>query len=836
MWPDGSWKDSRGAGQLNEEGSPTQSPSHTGTLFIDPETGSMRRTIVFALCLVGSFYTAFYLVDRGTLPRAGPQALFILLLAASLWVTEAIPAFAVGILVIGMKIALLGKPGGAFATTAHDWEKFIAVMGHPLVWLFFGGFVLAAGMAKTGLDRRLAMLLLPRFGSRPSAVLLGVMSVTFLLSMFISNTATTAMMLAMLMPLVASNDICGRYRRGLLLGLAVAANLGGMGSLIGTPPNAIAVAALAEVEPSYQIGFLQWLFLGLPPGVASLLLAWVVLARAFASAQATIPLDFAEHTSDHGHPASPQQWQTFTVSVTFLATLLLWLTSQWHQIPTAAVSFLPIVVFTTTGVLGAKEIRGLNYDVLFLIAGGLALGETVTETGLSQWIVARLPLEGFDVLGVTILMAYLTVVLSNFMSNTAAANVLIPIGVTIATGFEARVALPIAFAASAAMCLPVATPPNALAFATGYCQVRDFLWLGLLIGLIVPMVGIGWLWLTLDSVLALTTSGDARPQVEVVIGPRQAAQGGDAATSGPLDFPFGVDFDRSGNLYVVEMTGGRVLKRDVRGKLTTIAGRPEAGYSGDGGPAAQATFREMHNLAVDAEDNLFIADSSNHCIRRIDAKTGVVTTFSGNGQQGFDQDTGNAKSARYKKVISIAFNPSKDALFVADIYNVRIRRIDMAHDIVETVAGTGRSAVPRDGDAAVASPLVDPRAVAADGAGNVYILERAGHALRVVDRQGKIRTVAGNGKKGYRDGTALQAQFDGPKHLCLDDAGNVYIADDGNHAIRKYDPYTATVTTVLGRGHGDAEYTLNKPHGVAWHDGWLYVVDSGNNRILRMRP
>ena len=186
---------------------------------------------------------------------------------------------------------------------------------------------------------------------------------------------------------------------------------------------------------------------------------------------------------------------------TMIATIGMWLTSQWHGVPTAAVSFIPIVLLTTTGILGVREIRSLSYDVLFLMAGGLALGQMVTETGLSDWIVSHLPLQGLGQAGLVLLLSYTTVVLSNFMSNTAAANILIPLGVTLASGFESSVAVGIAFGASAAMGLPVATPPNAMVYATGRCSATDFLKTGIVMGVIVPAIGAIWLWLVLKTVV-----------------------------------------------------------------------------------------------------------------------------------------------------------------------------------------------------------------------------------------------------------------------------------------------------------------------------------------------
>lgn len=439
---------------------------------------------------------------ESSLEPASTRALFILLLAAGLWLSDAIPAYSVGILVIALKIALLGRPDGVFAKDNKDWEHFVQVLGHPLVWLFFGGFVLAAGMAHCGLDRLLAKGLLKRVGTSPRAVLFGMMGVTFVLSMFMSNTATTAMMLAIVTQLGANgsgqNDNA-RYRVGLLVGTAVAANLGGVASLIGTPPNAIAVGALAELTPAVEVSFLGWMLIGLPPAVVCLIVAWLLLCWWYPSQRESI--DFAASSAGKLHAPVAPRWQLVVVALTLVATFAAWLTSSLHGIPSAAVAFLPIVVFTTTGLLSVQEIRNLPYDVLFLLAGGLALGETVTETGLSTWIVAQLPLDGLSPLAIACALGYLTVLLSNFMSNTAASNVLVPIGVAVAAGFESQVAVLVAFGASAAMCLPVATPPNSIVFSTGLCRTGDFLRIGLVMGLLLPLLGLFWAQIILPLVL-----------------------------------------------------------------------------------------------------------------------------------------------------------------------------------------------------------------------------------------------------------------------------------------------------------------------------------------------
>lgn len=287
-------------------------------------------------------------------------------------------------------------------------------------------------------------------------------------------------------------------------------------------------------------------------------------------------------------------------------------------------------------------------------------------------------------------------------------------------------------------------------------------------------------------------------------------------------------------MVVVELEGGRVHRLSADGKLATIAGDGSKSYQGDGGPAAKATFNGMHNVAVTPDGDIFIADSWNHCIRKIDAGTGTISTLAGTGQAGFSGDGGPADQATFNFLMCISLNASNDALYVVDLKNLRIRTIDLETKTVQTIAGNGEKGVPGDGADARQGPLVDPRAVAVDSQGIVYILERGGHALRAVTPDGKIRTVAGTGKAGLRDGPALEAQFGSPKHLCVDDRDNVYIADDLNAAIRKYDPQTRMVSTVLGRGHGKPAVELLHPHGVCFEHGDLYAVDSGNHRVLRV--
>ena len=317
------------------------------------------------------------------------------------------------------------------------------------------------------------------------------------------------------------------------------------------------------------------------------------------------------------------------------------------------------------------------------------------------------------------------------------------------------------------------------------------------------------------------------------------------ATTARLGLPFGVDFDRAGNLYLVEMTGHHVRKLGADGLLTVIAGTGDKGDDGDGGPALRAQFNGMHNLAVTPSADIYLADTWNNRVRKIFGDTGVISTVAGTGEKGFSGDGGAATAAKFGGIYCASLDPQSENLYLADLDNLRIRRVELKSGRVTTVAGNGRKGIPVEGLRATNAPLVDPRAVINDGRGNTYILERGGHALRMVNPDGTIYTVAGTGQKGFSGdgGEARLAQLSGPKHLCFDLEGNVIIADTDNHVIRKYFPATGKIIRVAGTGKKGSkgvggsplDLELNQPHGVHVHrDGTLYITDSHNNRVLRI--
>lgn len=443
------------------------------------------KTIFFLSTLIISFVLVYTLRSE-SFTQTQDYTLFLLFMAIGLWITEAIPPFAVGILIIGFLVFSMGN------NPDIDVTQYVQTWSDGVIWLFLGGFFLAEGMRKTNLDEALLKMVLPRFGNDSRNVLLGLMLVTAILSMLMSNTATTSMILASIAPLILTFGRESYLIKSLIIGIPAAASVGGMGTIIGSAPNAIAVGALEAV--GIQISFIEWMIIGVPTALVLVYLIFKILERKYELKTEHISLDFLNTESEA--PNSEDRIKKNIVLVILCVTLGLWLTSQWTGIPVAVVSGVPIVFLTMLGIIDSQDVRQLPWDTLMLVAGGLSLGLAIQEQGIAEYFVASINNFELNYYILIAIFAYTSVLLSNLMSNTAATTILVPIGISLVSLIPgANVSfLPIiiGLAASCALLLPVSTPPNAVAFSTGIVEQKDFFAGGIFAGLVGPIFIILW--------------------------------------------------------------------------------------------------------------------------------------------------------------------------------------------------------------------------------------------------------------------------------------------------------------------------------------------------------
>ena len=420
-------------------------------------------------------------------------ALFVF--AALMWIFEIIPNWTTSVLVIVIALLTVSNKGIGFFCkpefgTLVDYKSLMAAFADPVVMLFLGGFVLAIVAEKYGLDVTMARALLSLFGTKPKMVLLGFLLVIAIFSMFMSNTATAAMMLAFLVPVLSKLPADDKGKIGLALAIPVAANIGGIGTPIGTPPNATAVKFLAEA--GYDVTFMQWAERMVPYVLIMIVVAWIVLQVLFPFKSEKIVLEIPENKRE-------KDWKTTVVWVTFLGTILLWATEQWTKINSNVVALIPLGVLTATGIFGKEDIKEINWSVLWLVAGGFALGTCLQSTGLAKVLINAIPFNTMSVVLVMIIAGLVCYFLSNFISNSATAALLIPILIVVAEGMNlgasgSRAMISyIAVCASIAMLFPISTPPNAIASSTGMVETKDMTKVGIIIGAFGFILGYFWL-------------------------------------------------------------------------------------------------------------------------------------------------------------------------------------------------------------------------------------------------------------------------------------------------------------------------------------------------------
>ena len=417
--------------------------------------------------------------------------------ATLMWILEVVPSWATSVAIIGLMLLFTSDSGIKWMCnpdevgTLLSYKGIMACFADPVIMLFIGGFILAIAATKTGLDAQLAKVLLKPFGRKSENVLLGFLLITGLFSMFVSNTATAAMMLTFLTPVFKQLPAEGKGRIAMALSIPVAANLGGMGTPIGTPPNTIAMKYLNDPEGlNLGLGFGQWMMFMLPLVIVLLLLSWWILKTVFPFSQKTVELKI-----EGGMKKDSRTW---IVIVTFIVTVLLWLLDTVTGINSYTVALIPFVVFALTGVITKYDLEEINWSVIWMVAGGFALGYGLNASGLAANAVESIPFGNFSPILILVLSGLICYALSNFISNSATAALLMPILAFVcgamgdkltAIGGTPTVLIGVAIAASSAMVLPISTPPNALAYATNLVKQNDMAKIGLIVGIISMLLG-----------------------------------------------------------------------------------------------------------------------------------------------------------------------------------------------------------------------------------------------------------------------------------------------------------------------------------------------------------
>ena len=437
--------------------------------------------------------SGFYGIEGLTPVMQRTIAIFVF--TALMWIVEVIPTWTTSVVSMVMMLLTISNKGVSFmmyegAGTYVDYKSIMAAFADPVIMLFMGGFVLAIAASKVGLDITLARVILKPFGRNPKMVLLGFLFVIGTFSMFMSNTATAAMMLTFLSPVLASLPKDEKGKVGLALAIPIAANLGGMGTPIGTPPNAIALGALQNA--GFDVTFVGWMLRMVPYVVIMLLIAWVFLMAMFPFKTKSIELKI------EGSNNAPKKHKII-VSITFALTIILWVGEELFKVNANIVALIPFAVFTATGVFSKDDLKEIDWSVLWMVAGGFALGTALSGTGLAEALINAIPFTSWNIFVVMISGGLICWILSNFISNSAAANLIVPILAVVgkalldnpstsepfmAIGGLKSLVVGVAMCASLAMTLPISTPPNALAHSTGIISTKEMAAAGLVVGVV----------------------------------------------------------------------------------------------------------------------------------------------------------------------------------------------------------------------------------------------------------------------------------------------------------------------------------------------------------------
>ncbi len=442
--------------------------------------------IIIWLLPLSIFGTEFVVTEQ--------RMLAIFIMAALMWILEPVPAWVTSTFSILVMLFTVSTGGigplveGIDEKHIVSYQSLLGSYADPIIILFLGGFVMALAASESGLDKDVANILLKPFSRNPKLLLLGFMLTTALMSMFVSNTATAAMMITMIAPVLNSLPEDEKGKTALALAIPIGANIGGIGTPIGTPPNAIALKYLNDPAGlNLNISFGQWTALMTPLMLVIVFASWLLLLKLFPFKNKELKINM-----DNGGKKPIEKWKYITIAVTIVVTILLWMTDGLTNLQTSVIALIPITVLSFVGIFTGKDLQKLDWSVLWMVAGGFALGTGIIDTGLANDVINAIPFSSLSAIGVIVISGLICWVLSTFISNTAAAAMLMPLMVVVGTDIEHNLTdlggiivllVGVGLAASYAMALPISTPPNGIAYATGKVTTKQMALVGVIVGM-----------------------------------------------------------------------------------------------------------------------------------------------------------------------------------------------------------------------------------------------------------------------------------------------------------------------------------------------------------------
>lgn len=444
-----------------------------------------KRSVYYFLGSLTIALLLTFLLKEATFSDSQVYVLFLLFFSVSLWITEAIPPFAVSLFILAYLVYTFGNPN--LNDEPEKIDRYVNTFSSSVIWLLLGGFFMAAAMQKSGLDKKLLKITLKISGNKPKNILIAVMFTSWISAMVISDSAATSMVVASMMPLL---NVLGRSgtSKALLIGVATAATLGGMGTIMANVTNATA-AGLLEKE-GIKISFSAWMQYGIPISLVLTVISGYTLSRAFMKEVKPVSLDFL--TIESPRSLSGFKGQRTIVLAVIIITMLFWMTGSLHGIPVASVVAIPIVVFTATRILTAADIKTLPWDTLFLVAGGLSLGEALQSTGILDHYAGYLSTLDIHPIFFLLSLSYVAMLFANVSSGLACIMLLVPLGMAVLPAYKAEIAISVGLSVTTTLILPISIPPNVIVYGTGLLEQKDFRLIGLLVGSLGPLLAVMW--------------------------------------------------------------------------------------------------------------------------------------------------------------------------------------------------------------------------------------------------------------------------------------------------------------------------------------------------------